>query len=595
MKRLSLLLFLLLFLFTGLYAYDISAIETQGAQKASDSSADGFDIILLMDSSGSMKKTDPQNYRKPAAKLFISLLVENDRIGIISFGDSAKTLISLTQVTKKNLEKLFNAVDKITSNEFTTHIHEAIKKGFNELKSSQRKNRILILMSDGKLTLGSKEKEDAAFAEMSGLLPELAKSNIRLYSIAFTEKADVKLLEDIAKETGGFFKFAKTDKDIHVIFASIFEKIKTPDTIPLEGDTFNIDKDIQEAILFITKKLGTYTTIFEPSNVRHTPMKHGKNIEWYEEKVFDMITIKEPLVGRWRVKLSANEGNKIFVITDINLKTSFEKNFVNKGEKIKIDARLEREGDMLKEKDVLEQVSFFAGVTSPDGQITRLDLLDNGISEDDKPGDAVYSGEFVVKYPGEYTIKITAEGKTFKREKVFQFKAIEPPPLKKIEQKTVSEPAPVAGDSWQEVLIKFGLINVLLLIAITSALIFLVFMIYRSRKYKILYQNTLRDLKNFKKYIEESQVHKEQIESQTDSGLENGTESAEIVEKEEIGQVVQVQQEIESHEGLETLRLKEELQEKSRLLNEVQKQLENLEKEYLILYKRSQGQSADYP
>jgi Ca-activated chloride channel family protein len=49
----------------------------------------GFDIILLIDSSGSMKQTDPRNYRKEAPKLFISLLDKDDRVGIMSFGDAA--------------------------------------------------------------------------------------------------------------------------------------------------------------------------------------------------------------------------------------------------------------------------------------------------------------------------------------------------------------------------------------------------------------------------------------------------------------------------------------------------------------------------
>ncbi|MBI3592081.1 MAG: VWA domain-containing protein [Nitrospirae bacterium] len=156
---------------------------------------EGFDIVLLMDSSGSMKKTDPRNYRKAAARLFISLFGSDDRIGVISFGDSSKTLIGLTQNSGKNRQILINAIGKISSREFATNITAGVERGFDELKPSQRRNRMLLLMSDGKLALGSKEKDEAAFKELSGLLPELAKSNIKIYSIAFTESSDIKLLE----------------------------------------------------------------------------------------------------------------------------------------------------------------------------------------------------------------------------------------------------------------------------------------------------------------------------------------------------------------------------------------------------------------
>lgn len=466
MKKINALIFAFLFLAIGCWllatdllpaAFAVDKVSIPPVQ--TQQTKEGYDIVILMDCSGSMKKTDPQNYRKPAARLFISLLGEDDHIGIISFGDSAKVLAPLTENIKKNRERLFRAINKITSKEFSTNITDAVKKGFDELKTSSRKNRLLILMSDGKLALGSKEKDEAAFAELTGLLPEVAKSGIRLYSIAFTEMSDIKLLEDMAKATGGFFRLAKADKDLHVIFASIFEKIKSPDTIPLEDDTFNIDKDISEAILLITKQPGTSTTLIDPTKVKHTPTKYGKNIQWYETKAFDMITIKEPAVGKWKVKLSTKEGNKVFVITNLGLGTSFDKGFVNKGDTIKIDAWLQKEGDIITEKDFLEQVSFSAEAIAPDGKATKLDLLDSGKSGDDKQGDGKYSTIFAVNAAGEYSIKIIAEGKTFQREKVLQFKAAEAP-LQKTEKKApVGKEMKKKDSSWGVVLIKFGIIN----------------------------------------------------------------------------------------------------------------------------------------
>lgn len=470
MKKINALIFAFLFLFLLPAAFAVDKVSTSPVQ--TQQAKEGYDIVILMDCSGSMKKTDPQSYRKPAARLFISLLGKSDRIGIIGFGDSAKVLAPLTENTKKNREGLFVAINKITSKEFSTNITDAVKKGFEELKSSDRKNKILILMSDGKLALGAKEKDDAALAELSKLLLELSKSGIKLYSVAFTEMSDMKLLEDMAKSTGGFFRLAKADKDLHVIFAFIFEKIKSPDTVPLEGDTFEIDKDINEAILLISKQPGTSTTLIDPTKRKHTPTKYDKNIQWYESKAFDMITIKEPAQGKWKVKLSTKEGNKVFVITNLGLKTSFDKGFVNKGDSIKIDAWLERKGGAITEKDFLEQVLFSAEATAPDGKAIKLDLLDNGKSGDDKHGDGKYSAIFAVNAAGEYSIKIVAEGKTFKREKVLQFKAVELPPQKtdKTTPKSPEKRGAKKAD-WNSVLIKFGIINLSLLVAVGIVLL----------------------------------------------------------------------------------------------------------------------------
>lgn len=255
-KRMALVLIVLgLFVFTAVaYSAGPAKASKEGPQTTATADSpqqedQGFDIVLLMDSSGSMKKTDPRNYRKDAARLFISLLAAGDNVGVIGFGDSPKTLIPLMPNAPKNRAALFSAVNKITSKEFSTDITAAVKKGLEELQSSKRKNRALILMSDGKLALGDPKKDEAALEELMKLLPELKKAGIKIYSIAFSELSDPKLLGDMAEKTGGFFRYAATDKDIHIMFASIFEKIKSPDSVALEGDTFAIDKDVEEAVL----------------------------------------------------------------------------------------------------------------------------------------------------------------------------------------------------------------------------------------------------------------------------------------------------------------------------------------------------------
>src|SRR5512135_3111867 len=102
------------FLILGLFIFTTNAHSAEPAKSAKENPPaapaaesrqpedQGSDIVLLMDSSGSMKKTDPGNYRKDAARLFISLLGADDKIGIVSFGDSAKTLIPLTVNSRNN-------------------------------------------------------------------------------------------------------------------------------------------------------------------------------------------------------------------------------------------------------------------------------------------------------------------------------------------------------------------------------------------------------------------------------------------------------------------------------------------------------------
>src|SRR5208282_5627897 len=183
-----------------------------------------------------------------------------------------------------------------------------------------------------------------------------------------------------------------------------------PDAVPFDGNSFGIDKDIKEAIVFISKKAGTMTTLVDPSGKKNAPAKYGRNIQWYETKLFVLITIREPAPGKWKVNLSTKEGNKVFVITNLGLKSSFNSNFVNKNEKVRGDVWLERDGGILKEKDILDQVILSADLAGPDGKSSKVELLGSG-----QPQGGVFSFEFVVPQTGDYAFTLMAQGKTFKR------------------------------------------------------------------------------------------------------------------------------------------------------------------------------------
>jgi len=87
-----------------------------------------------------------------------------------------------------------------------------------------------------------------------------------------------------------------------------------------------------------------------------------------------MITIQEPMTGKWKVRLSSREGNKIFVLTNLKLKSSFVGNNLNKGDKAVIDAWLEKDEKRITDKEVLSQISFFAEIIDPAGKSLKMPL-----------------------------------------------------------------------------------------------------------------------------------------------------------------------------------------------------------------------------
>lgn len=447
------------------------------------------DVALVMDSSGSMKKTDPSGLSKAAARLFISLLMEKDRVGLVSFSDAAYPLLGLAETgDARNRKKVLKSLEKVGSSGKYTDIYAGVQKGYELLKASTSKERLIILMSDGQMDLGDKSKEEALLKEFHAiLLPEIKKAGVRIYTIAFTNLSDHVLLEEIALKTDGKFRVAKTDKDLHLAFTSIFEGIKSPEALPISGNIFEVDKDIQEFTLIITKKTPkTRLAIKDPSGKEHKAVRHGPDIQWFESGAFDLVTAKNPTVGRWEIILGSEQGNKAFIITNLALQSSFNSSTVHQGQTLKFDAWLAKDKEILKAKEILEHLKVIAFIKTPEGKENALLLHDDGLNGDIAIGDGIYTAEITPGQTGEYSLRLMVEGETFKREKVFVYTAVKPPvEVVKAAPAVPVAPKPVEVKKEKYTLHIAGFVTILILaVAVILLTVLSVYLYLGLRKYK---------------------------------------------------------------------------------------------------------------
>ena len=107
------LLFILMFISSTLWAAD-------GLVSA--------DTRILIDISGSMKKNDPNNLRRPAVRLLVGLLPENSRAGVWTFGKYVNMQVPLGMVDKRWKDRARDGASKIASPGQFTNIEEAIRR-----------------------------------------------------------------------------------------------------------------------------------------------------------------------------------------------------------------------------------------------------------------------------------------------------------------------------------------------------------------------------------------------------------------------------------------------------------------------------------
>lgn len=130
----------------------------------------GVDIILCLDTSGSMQAMDFQLDGKPVSRLtavkkVVSEFIkkrEMDRIGLVVFGDEAFTQAPLT-LDKGLLLNLVNRMEIGMAGDRTA-IGSATAIGGKRLKDLKAKSKILILLTDGRHNAGELMPSEAADA-----------------------------------------------------------------------------------------------------------------------------------------------------------------------------------------------------------------------------------------------------------------------------------------------------------------------------------------------------------------------------------------------------------------------------------------------
>ena len=148
----------------------IAASRPQLYNVSRDIKSPGVDIILCLDTSGSMQALDFQINSKPVTRLDAVKKVVNefikkremDRIGLVVFGEEAFTQSPLT-LDKGLLSGLIEKMEIGMAGD-STAIGSAIAISGKRLKDLQAKSKIIILLTDGRNNAGDITPEQAAEA-----------------------------------------------------------------------------------------------------------------------------------------------------------------------------------------------------------------------------------------------------------------------------------------------------------------------------------------------------------------------------------------------------------------------------------------------
>ena len=215
----------------------------QKASRGEVPPTEGIDIMLVLDTSGSMAAEDFAPYnRLEAAKKAASDFVRrrrNDRIGLTVFGGTALLSCPLTLDYQSVLEMIDSSYLEMTRAQGTA-VGDAIVTAVNHLKESKAKSKVIALLTDGRSNVG-------LVTDLNLAAKAAAAYDIKVYTIGtagkgkaqvttgdptqpvvyIEEDLDEPTLREIAALTGGEFYRAKNYQELESIYSRIDSLEKT--------------------------------------------------------------------------------------------------------------------------------------------------------------------------------------------------------------------------------------------------------------------------------------------------------------------------------------------------------------------------------
>lgn len=431
--------------------------EIQGVRYSTQADTDN---VLIIDCSGSMG-IPPSKIQdaKDAARLYVDAWRDGDKIGVVSYNQSAVVELKLDDWDDTPDASRDQAITKIKDLIASggTSIGSALETGQRELidRGDGTHDWTMVLLSDGRNTVGKTPYEFLS----EDYMPRQSNGNKvpRIHTVALGIDADRATMEYIALETNGTYHYAAEPPTTSMFQALAAESVSAPDfvwrelaeiyrvigeTVALQQQIFSardtiprgipaesniheirVDGSAKEAIFTfkwgptISVPLDAEVTITRPDGVILTDptLVDTRHLVW---------RIPNPMAGVWLMTVTG-EGGCEFCASDYLVEAAVKSDLT-----IDVFLRLALEDRLIgRPMPILVSLSdtlpilgasVNVQVTDPIGGIFSLTLFDDGLHVDGAADDGFYGNTFYkTSLGGSYNVVVTATG-TSNLDEVFQ-------------------------------------------------------------------------------------------------------------------------------------------------------------------------------
>lgn len=325
----------------------------------SQSLSNQMDIRVLIDVSGSMKQTDPNNLRIPALQVLTQLLPIGSKAGVWQFANTPKVIVPHGDVNTQWQQKASIAAQQISSIGQFTDIGAALKSAsFNAQDQSQGRQLHIILLTDGMVDVSKDDaqNERARSALLKPILQQYINVGARVHTIGLSHKADKATLSAIAQGTDGLFEVAINADQLLDIFLRALDNTVVTQQVPVKRSeqSFLVQPGIDSMTIMVEKN-GDENIKLKDGNQRIFGKEQTlSNQQWQSSATHDVIRIQKPIPGKWVLISDTATLKRINVVGQLQILLQQSHQNIKVGQRSYIDVQLADEKGKLLSAEQLQ-------------------------------------------------------------------------------------------------------------------------------------------------------------------------------------------------------------------------------------------------
>ena len=213
-------------------------------------SAGPYSAVFLLDQSGSITSTDPNDARIDAAKVFVRNLDTGDEVGLMAFATGGQIPYSPTtrwshsgQRFSSSRTAFFSTLDSLADEEGgNTPLYDAAKNAVRYVDTyANNENQVVIVFTDG--------QDNSSNADLSDAIDYANERDVSLHTVALSRGVDFGVLSRMAGETGGSLTYATDARRLISYYGALGPYLsgagrfyRTTWSVQAQGGSFNFNR-----------------------------------------------------------------------------------------------------------------------------------------------------------------------------------------------------------------------------------------------------------------------------------------------------------------------------------------------------------------